>query len=91
MSVLIKGMKMPKNCVDCEIRLRCGCKTANASGWLINEIDDNCPFNFVEIPTPHGRLIDVDALAKKAPEIEEYLDVLAPTVIEAEERNEFID
>lgn len=36
----------------------------------------------VPLPEHHGRLIDADALTEKAPEIQEYLDVLAPTIIE---------
>jgi hypothetical protein len=36
------------------------------------------------LPEHHGRLIDADALTEKAPEIQEYLDVLAPTIIEAD-------
>ena len=36
------------------------------------------------LPKEHGRLIDADALIEKAPEIQEYLDVLAPTIIEAD-------
>ncbi len=43
---------------------------------------DWCPL--IEIPTPHGRLIDADALLEKAPELQEYLAVLATVVIEAE-------
>lgn len=35
------------------------------------------------LPKGHGRLIDADALTEKAPEIQEYLDALAPTIIEA--------
>lgn len=50
----------------------------------------------VEIPTPHGRLIDADKLAREtiynpssAPYITEQMLLDAPTVIEAEgERNE---
>lgn len=34
------------------------------------------------LPKNHGRLIDADVLTEKAPEIKEYLDVLAPTIIE---------
>lgn len=67
MSVLIKGMKMPKCCIDCEfmswsnIRQRDICdKTGEAirtaEHWEKRDI--LCPL--VEIPTPHGRLIDAD-------------------------------
>lgn len=77
MSVLIKGMNMPKNCGKCEfsreiynyidgisfkiVRL---CQMTNI---YFDEIDldkrlDNCPL--VEVKTPHGELIDRDAFIK---------------------------
>lgn len=65
MSIMIKGMEMPKSCSDCEIRIKCGCKVANSSGWLNNKIDDHCPFAFVEVPTPHGKLVDADRLERR--------------------------
>lgn len=40
--------------------------------------------NGTPLPEHHGRLIDADALTEKAPEIKEHLDVLAPTIIEAD-------
>ena len=71
MSVLIKGMEMPKSCDDCKL------KEATASWWIcditsnMNESEyyadkrpSNCPL--IEIPTPHGRLIDADALQLEA-------------------------
>ena len=98
MSVLIKGMEMPNDCNKCQLLegYICDGFCHGANKWLDSEdfvweiIDEevlsdkpvNCPL--IEVPTPHGRLIDADALAEKAPEIEEYLDVLAPTIIEAE-------
>ena len=95
MSILIKGMDMPKSCSDCEIRIECGCKVANSSGWLNNKIDDHCPFAFAEVPTPHGRLIEADKLMDKIRryddgelwrEEEVYFTVKGmPTIIEAEE------
>lgn len=67
MSVLIKGMEMPKSCE------KCPCKTADAFGGLgcqatgyipLRKVNqdrpNNCPL--VEVPTPHGRLIDADKL-----------------------------
>ena len=48
MSILIKGMKMPKSCGSCFVGDRTICS-------------NNCPL--VEIP-PHGRLIDADAFEK---------------------------
>lgn len=65
MSVLIKGMEMPKNCGRCwfnKSSLSCA-----ITGSCIDRDDENrerlddCPF--VEVPKPHGRLIDADALA----------------------------
>lgn len=44
--------------------------------------------NGTPLPEGHGRLIDADALTEKAPEIQEYLDVLAPTIIEADKESE---
>ena len=41
-------------------------------------------WNGVPLPEHHGRLIDADALAEKAPEIQEYLYLLAPTIIKAD-------
>ena len=72
MSVIIKGMEMPKNCRECNF-----CSEINFEGYLWFDfycrakdkefdLDKNkdkpnwCPL--VEIPTPHGRLIDADAI-----------------------------
>ena len=72
MSVLIKGMKMPKGCDDCEklfwsnFRQVYACwltKTAIAVTDVTKERNKDCPL--VEIPTPHGRLIDVDDVKSK--------------------------
>lgn len=64
MSILIKGMEMPKNCAECERWSICKCLNdyddyesilyAVEDGDLVKA--DGCPL--VEIPTPHGRLID---------------------------------
>lgn len=64
MSLIIKGMQLPQSCSTCRfsyftvgIRKRC-----EISGDEVNPLIDcretNCPL--VEIPTPHGRLIDAD-------------------------------
>lgn len=110
MSVLVKGMKMPKSCKECQVSFGYG-------------NDEYCPFLFepndaiedelmwkecpkegrladcplVEIPTPHGRLGDLDKLkaqyvhGKADDEIESaWISNIrraianAPTVIEAE-------
>ena len=53
MGVYIKDLKKPENCDICPIFLAfttCGCDR------------DHCMFQ--EVPEPHGRLIDADALIK---------------------------
>lgn len=66
MSILIKGMKMPEKCGSCDLfhvesPMHCtvvkGHKTVGAPYGMPRP--DWCPL--VEIPEPHGRLIDVDA------------------------------
>lgn len=60
MSVIVKGMEMPKNCWECSLSDidddfgRC-CLYSGIACLTIGR-QDNCPL--VEIPTPHGRLID---------------------------------
>ena len=62
MSILIKGMKMPEYCHECEfvdILPTCPCnKMADDDFWnnvyLAVERHKDCPF--IEVP-PHGRLI----------------------------------
>ena len=76
MSVLIKGMEMPKNCDVCPMlegdRMDGLCHAA--SKWLDDDehwtwyaypegdIDDSKPCNCPLVPVPpHGRLVDADA------------------------------
>lgn len=54
MSVLIKGMEMPKDCVACRWHTRWGCEIAG----IVTNTAQGCPL--VEVPTPHGRLVDID-------------------------------
>lgn len=69
MSIIVKGMKMPENCHECEfvdILPTCPCnKMADDDFWnnvsLAVEGHKDCPL--LEVP-PHGRLIDADALLK---------------------------
>ena len=100
MSILIKGMEMPKKCWRCCLsqlyenpREMLVCKVTHEEVLRYN-IDSNCPL--VPVP-PHGRLIDVNALCVTAIDITDlpvgeclmvYLkeDIdNAPTIIEAEE------
>lgn len=66
MSVLIKGMEMPKSCYECQFCAGTfeGCICVMGCGLLefepSKEIHPKCPL--VEVPTPHGRLIDKDKL-----------------------------
>lgn len=55
MSVLVRGMEMPKNCDECRFAYRGAC-IANIGREV--KVDQICPL--VEIPTPHGRLLDAD-------------------------------
>lgn len=91
MSVLIKGMKMPTSC------LRGGCPIEGGSCSLWEDEywkspdepyhmrHPKCPL--VEVPTPHGRLIDADALCagKLSNDNVVIYAKTAPTIIEAEE------
>ena len=89
MSVLIKGSIMPLMCEECPC-YDCDDYSCKATGRGVIEYrydgrPDNCPL--VEIPTPHGRLIDADELLRQpmntANYPKNYVHV-APTIIEAE-------
>lgn len=72
MSILIKGMEMPKSCWFCNF---CRAYDEPNQGFFCVAIEadlhrsniqkkrsDDCPL--VEVPTPHGDLIDREALIK---------------------------
>ena len=70
MSVLIKGMKMPKNCSECQLeydQMRCSVVGFNWYGQDYIDIGFDPNFNklpecpLIEIPNKHGDLIDRDA------------------------------
>ena len=108
MSLLIKGVEMPDSCLNCRFRttmlknvlsptMRTSAYACLISGMEINnwyeEKHKNCPL--VEVPTPHGRLIDAEKLAVKIwtegrfvtgndCEIAVDFTQSAPTVVEAE-------
>ena len=64
MSVLIKGMKMPKNCCYCALGIyEYPCNFTNQEHLWEDGRPPDCPL--IEVPTPHGRLIDADSLKKK--------------------------
>lgn len=67
MSILIKGMEMPKNCWECPCdygafgKCVCGLTEQSTQEFCKNRRDD-CPL--IEIQ-PHGRLIDADEAKNK--------------------------
>ena len=93
MSVLMKGVTMPKDCDTCQFSMINDCNL-----WMIMDVDEihpECPLT--ELPEKHGRLIDADEVLKehctescrKKPSCEEdciIYDMLhfAKTVIESE-------
>lgn len=61
MSIIIKGMDMPKDCSYCILANEHINGLCKKKYYCRLEADfEHCPL--VEIPTPHGRLIDRDAV-----------------------------
>ena len=68
MSVLVKGMEMPKNCIECRFRQYEYCDLQRQDVYAVNIMDyalslerhPSCPL--IEIPTPHSDLVDRDAM-----------------------------
>jgi len=100
MSIIVKGLKKPKGCFPCwfsyvrekDLALVCAINGAN--------VDEQKPLNcpLVEIPTPHGKLIDERDVLLTNLEIlmceGSYKDALkliceklddAPTILDAED------
>ena len=92
MSILIKGMKMPEHCGYCRFAYDGICHALQVMRYDKETKDGkliDCPLT--EIPTPHGRLIDRDALIAAydaqhdgEPGRARKLMEEAPTIIEAE-------
>lgn len=101
MGVYIPSMKMPKSCWDCPL------DTPVCNLWeelkdsadeeIIEKRHDNCPL--VEVPVPHGRLADCDAVEECLKEVtdgetKDYAMMLLDwavskrTVIEREEKED---
>lgn len=91
MSVLIKGMEMPKNCEECDF---CHWSNLHQTGRC-DRCDDEpvcadfgtdykrtrarfCPL--VEVPTPHGRLFDADELKKTLDERFDEIRNMYPSI-----------
>ena len=65
MSVLIKGMQIPKNCAECPVALSgkyCRISQTYTTYIKLPIRPDHCPL--VELPVKHGDLIDRDTLVK---------------------------
>lgn len=115
MSVIIKGVEMPSKCRFCPCCADNGligmqreyfCSAVD-SALEIDNLDQKLSVcTLVEIPTPHGRLIDADELIKKLKrhrdmcgdiETQYALDTAIrilrniPTIIEAENESEAIN
>ena len=65
MSLIIKGKDIPKSCYDCDLYsgegFLCPLVIETTNDWTLEAMYkrvDECPL--VELPTPHGRLIDAD-------------------------------
>lgn len=71
MGVFIEGMEMPKQCGGCPfmfsswgIEYYCSVtKSSISAKYVGREKMTNCPL--IDIPTPHGRLGDLDALQEQ--------------------------
>ena len=71
MSVIVRGMEMPKNCSGCPLNYdQMACKVTGTRWWsdtmVLMGFDSDkerlydCPL--IEVPTPHGRLIDIKSV-----------------------------
>jgi len=95
MSILIKGMKMPKNCYDCEFRQSgypdwCDLSITSRDVYNTSIRQKWCPL--IELHD-HGNLIDRDKLIYELGEEDEDLStyhtlLYAPVVIPAERSND---
>ena len=101
MGVYVKGMKMPKECRECyllEYYEYLGETQCSITRMMLAEREKPIPFDgrpkwcpLVEVPEPHGRLIDADALLSKAKFLYKGYEIAltdaigdAPTIIEAD-------
>ena len=92
MSILVKGMEMPCACVDCELYEAdlywCLGAKKEVPYSPVDKRAEFCPL--VEVPTPHGRLIDADAFDRHMKQTPRYFSMCCdleeqPAIIEAEE------
>ena len=97
--ILIKNEKMPKNCEECPLNYyECALLDKFAEEIMMyyggNSRHPDCPL--IEVPTPHGRLIDGDAAYNQFLNLMDIQGAInpcqlgtilndAPTIIESEE------
>ena len=63
MSVIVMGIEMPALCQECDLYIDGACYAKGYRDYrsiMDMSKPDDCPL--IEVPTPHGRLIDADAL-----------------------------
>lgn len=104
MSILIKGMEIPQSCISCSLNfgekrpeygLTIYCPYSDGViSWRDKAFDNGrlASCGIIPVPTPHGRLIDANALLKTnygpfgaIDEIAREAIANAPTIIPAEE------
>ena len=89
MSILIKGMKMPQNCLLCPFGNEFGECCVNTALEDANELTHSCLL--IELPD-HGELLDKDELSRLVGESFEYflarLGLKCPKAIIPAERSE---
>ena len=75
MSVLIKGIGMPKSCFECKLRANVigpVCTVLNKRvGSTPSYMRPDCPL--VEVPVPHGNLIDKETLLQDLFEVDDEI------------------
>lgn len=77
MGVYIKGMEMPETTYECDFWNTDNICTANQKATVCDPANgiyppEDCPL--VEIPEPHGRLIDADKLTQKVKNNSDYFE-----------------
>ena len=97
MSVLVKGMEMPKNCMSCPFPsvgvdwYYCYCPGVDGKAYDFAQaetVPDDCPL--IALPDKHGRLVDADEMNFSSmldsidQDIAEETVMYAPIIVEAE-------
>ena len=81
MSIIVKGMQMPKNCAECPVALSgkyCRINKTHTTYIKLPIRPDHCPL--VELPEKHGRLIDADELKTAFPRCDNNMDIKIASV-----------